>query len=137
MDQRERLEELEMLIEELRLENQGIPIIVEGENDERSLRAVGLNGEILKVNVGQHIFNLCEDWSRRYETLIILTDWDRTGGRLARQIREGLEANGASYDLDLRARLARLSKKEIKDVEGLAGYLERLREQVHQEPWLI
>jgi len=131
MDQRERLEELEKLIEELRAENMDVPIIVEGKHDDRSLRAVGLEGEILKINVGQHIFNLCEEWARHHDKAIILTDWDRTGGRLARQIREGLEANGAKYDLDFRARLAMLSKKELKDVEGLAGYLKRLRAEVH------
>lgn len=130
MNPKERLEELEDLLEKLRNDNLEFPVVVEGEKDERALRRIGLEGDIIKINVGDTLFHLCENLARRYDRVIILTDWDRTGGRLARSIREGLDANVVGYDLAFRADLARLCKKEIKDVEGLPGYLTRLRRDV-------
>jgi hypothetical protein len=42
-------------------------------------------------------------------------------------LKEALEANGAKADTDLRARLVILVKKDVKDIEGLPTYLERLK----------
>lgn len=124
---KERLEEVEETLKELVEENVSIPIIVEGENDVKALRALGVNGEILKLNVGHSILGTCEDISRRHRKVIILTDWDHKGGTLARQFAEKLEACGVRYDTDIRARLAVLCRKEIKDVQSLEKYLTRLR----------
>ncbi len=58
--------------------------------------------------------------------MIILTDWDRTGGRLARTLSEAFDANGLKYDLEFRKQLAYLCKKDIKDVQGLPRVLDNL-----------
>ncbi len=106
------------------------PVIVEGERDVKSLREVGLTGEIIPLNAGVSMFNLAESIARHHREAIILTDWDRRGGQLARLLRDALEANQVRFDVDLRARMTVLCQKEIKDVESLDGYLERLARQV-------
>ncbi len=123
----ERLEKFKDLISELTRLNSEIPVVVEGRKDVRTLREIGLKGEILRLGKGASVFSLCEDISKKYEKVIILTDWDRKGGQLAKLLREGLEANGVRYDDDIRARIAVLTKKDIKDVESLARHLNRLR----------
>lgn len=123
-------EELIATIEALAEANLRAPVIVEGERDERSLRALGLAGDIVRVNSGDSIFHLAESLAGRHPEAIILTDWDRRGGVLARLLRDALEANGVRYDDDLRARIAVLCRKDIKDVESLAGHVERLSRQV-------
>ncbi len=105
-----------------------MPVIVEGRKDERSLRAIGLTGTVLRLNKGISIFRTCENISKEHDKVILLTDWDRRGGQLSRMLREGLEANGVRYDENIRAKLAMLTKKDIKDVESLYKHMERLEE---------
>ena len=124
----ETLDDLKAVIEELaNLEN--IPIIVEGKKDERALRELGITGPVVMVNDGLSIIDTCTKLSREYKKAVILTDWDRKGGQLTRQLMEGLEANDMHYDNDIRATISRISKKDIKDVESLPAFLRRLEEK--------
>ena len=59
--------------------------------------------------------------------VIILTDWDKKGDYLAKLLQEGLKANAVKYNTDIRVRLASLCRKETKDVEGLVGTIQRLK----------
>jgi len=132
----EILEDLLETIEELREENAATPIIVEGEKDARSLRNLGVEGEVITVNKGSSLFNFCEQIARKHRLIIVLTDWDRRGGTLCRRIKEGLAANGAKPNLEYRQRIAVLCRKDVKDVEGLANYigtLERWTKEQRQE----
>src|SRR2546425_1119007 len=123
----ERLhEDLQRAVEELQERSRHAPVIVEGEWDRRSLRALGIVGDIRLVNEGSTIFALCESIAARHREAIILTDWDVRGGRLARQLRDGLAANGVRFDEELRARLTRLCRKDITDVESLHTFVERV-----------
>ncbi len=98
--------DLEKVIEDLAEKNRLAPIIVEGEYDRRALRALGLTGDIRLVNEGSTIFGLCESIAGGHREAIILTDWDVRGGRLAR--------------------LTRLCRKDITDVESLHTFVERV-----------
>jgi len=131
----ERLERLEKIIEELNERSQKEAIIVEGLRDIQAMRALGITGIVRAAHTGDSIMNLCESLSTEYDRFIILTDWDRKGGQLASLLRKGLEACGARYDNALRAHIARLTKKEIKDVEGLPRYLENLGRSVRRNPF--
>ncbi|MFQ6106569.1 MAG: toprim domain-containing protein [Thermoplasmata archaeon] len=120
----EQAEELVQLIERLREENDAHAVIVEGRKDERALRSLGLSGKILRLDRGDSVFNFCEGLVR-HDKVVILTDWDRKGGRLARALRDGLKANGIPYDDEFRKQIAFLVRKEIKDVEGLPKLLSK------------
>ena len=119
-------QDLEKLLAELREKNQEVPVVVEGDNDIVALKTLELPGEVLKLNQGKPIFNLVEEWSQKYREMIILTDWDRKGGRLARILSEAFDANDMKYDMKFRKKLAFLCKKEIKDVQGLPKFMDNL-----------
>ena len=126
MNAEERYEELLAVIDELAEASAEKPVIVEGERDVRSLRALGVMGDILPLNRGTTVFVACEKLAAEHREAIILTDWDVRGGQLARLLRDGLAANCVKYDETLRARLAFLCQKEIKAVEDLQRYVERI-----------
>ena len=98
MDWQQLQRDLEKVIEDLTEKNRHAPIIVEGEYDRRALRALGVVGDIRMINEGSTVFRLCESIAAVHREAIILTDWDVRGGRLARQLRDGLSANGVRFD---------------------------------------
>ncbi len=123
----ERLEELEEVLSELEEMSEHIPIVVEGSKDVEALRRLGITKNVHPLNRGNSVFNFCESLSRNNRRLIILTDWDRRGGMLARKIKEACHANEIEADLETRAKLVILSKKEVKDIESMPTFIERLR----------
>ncbi len=129
-EDRERLEQVEDLLERLRDANESIPVIVEGPKDQKALRNLGLGGTIIKVNHGGSVFALCETIGRDHDEAIVLMDWDRTGGQLTRLLKEGLDANQVTANTEYRRELARLTRKDISDVEGMDTYLRNLRDVV-------
>ncbi len=126
----ETLERMTRLLEELDDASQTIPIIVEGRKDEEALRDLGIEGRIIILNDGHSVLGTCEELAKTHTIAIILTDWDRRGGQLARSLMDSLEACDMKHETDIRARISYLSKKEIKDVEGLPGFMRRLRQTV-------
>jgi 5S rRNA maturation endonuclease (ribonuclease M5) len=119
-------EELRAVIAELAEANETVPVVVEGERDVKSLRALGLAGEIVPLNRGTTVFNLCERLAAEHRAVIVLTDWDVRGGQLARRLRDGLAANGVRHDDDFRARIAALCRREVTTVEDLHKFVERV-----------
>ncbi len=134
MNEEDRVLGLIDLVEELKGANLEAPVLVEGRKDVASLRALGLEGEILVINTGKTLFVRSEEIAREFKKVIILTDWDRRGGQLARKMKEDLEANECCVDLQFRRDIARLSKKEIACVEEMASYIGRLVETVQKDP---
>jgi 5S rRNA maturation endonuclease (ribonuclease M5) len=130
----ERYDQVLQAIEDLREASLRAPIIVEGKNDGRALRSLGITGAIIRLNSGSSVFQVCEEVSRSHSEVVILTDWDHRGGQLCRLLREGLAANGVRYNAEIRARLTRLCKKEVKDVEGLATFVERISRPGKESP---
>jgi len=130
MDYESLYADLTRVLEDLAEKSRTVPVIVEGERDRKALLALGIDGDVLALNQGTSLFALCESIARRHREAVILTDWDVRGGRLARQLRDGLAANGVRFDVDLRARLTTLCRREIKDVESLHLYVARLEEML-------
>jgi 5S rRNA maturation endonuclease (ribonuclease M5) len=127
MSPEERLEMILEVVEELEHRSEDTPIVVEGLKDVHALRRMGVKKNIISLGKGLSVFAFCERLSRKSGSAIVLTDSDRKGGKLARMLKEALEANNVKADTDLRARLALLSKKEVKDIEGLPTYIRRLK----------
>ena len=126
MDYEELREDLDQVLDDLIEKNRTVPVIVEGEYDRRALRKLGLQGDIRVLNRGNSVLALCEAIGREHGEAIILTDWDVRGGRIARQLRDALTATGVRFDDELRARLSVLCRKDIKDVESLHRFAERV-----------
>lgn len=136
MNLEERDQEILHTLDELREASHRLPVIVEGKKDRRALRGLGLRGKIIRLQNGSPVFELCEVIAREHSEVVILTDWDRRGGQLCRLLREGLGANDVRYNIDFRARLARLTRKEIKDVEGLPALVGRIAPSTARDPRL-
>ena len=113
----------------------GCPIIVEGRNDGIALKAMGFTGPIEQVNRGwdqsrfvTHIFETYGILNKvdQGPSIILLMDWDRTGGRLQRKLSERLSAFGMRIDNETRMELVRAMKPEGRTVEGLKAHAEKL-----------
>jgi 5S rRNA maturation endonuclease (ribonuclease M5) len=131
MEDMERLEKLEELIQELRQQSDdGAAIIVEGKRDRRALRELGITGPI-KLGTQKALLELCEEVAREYNKVIVLTDWDGKGDKLARLMAEFLDNAGATVNIDLRKRIKALVKKRIKDIESLNTHLFNMRAELN------
>ncbi len=101
-------------------------ILVEGERDRTSLLALGLPHHGIRVlNQGVSLASLAESLSEEGNEVIVLTDWDFTGGRLARRLSDVLHGCGLRVDTETRRRIARATWREVLEVENLSGWAER------------
>ncbi|MRR14491.1 toprim domain-containing protein [archaeon] len=122
------LEALEELIASLlEASGQGAAVIVEGRRDLLALRSLGLCGPVIMAS-RLSALDVAEDAARNYSQVILLTDWDDKGDEMCQTIGRHLRSVGIRPDGLIRSRLKSLVKKEIKDVESLGRYMERLRE---------
>jgi 5S rRNA maturation endonuclease (ribonuclease M5) len=123
------LDALEELLNSLMdASSQGAAVIVEGMRDELALRSLGLRGPMIMAS-RRPALELAEDAARRFRKIVLLTDWDAKGDEMALNIDMHLRSMGVQADLDIRNRLKKLVKKEIKDVQSLSLYMERARDQ--------
>jgi 5S rRNA maturation endonuclease (ribonuclease M5) len=129
MDYEKTLEELEKTIVDLIEENKTTPVIVEGEKDVNALRKLGLTGEIITLNKGMSIPNFCDMISQKYKKVILLTDWDKKGGRLCFILRKNLESL-VKCDIDYRGYFAKRSMS--RTIEGLTTWINTLKKKIEQ-----
>ena len=113
----------------------GAAVFVEGRRDRQALETYGFNGPVEVLNRGWPVddvlVHLVETYGRQSEvdrgpSIIVLMDWDRTGGRLQSTIRRNLESLDVRFDEDLRTTLMRCLKPETRVVEGLSGLVDAL-----------
>jgi 5S rRNA maturation endonuclease (ribonuclease M5) len=103
----------------------GTVLVVEGDRDRRSVRALGIAGPVVAVHEGRTLAGTARRLAEESRRVILLTDWDSEGGRLARRLKEFLTAESLELDLDYRRRLAAALRGELVHVEGLAGWARR------------
>lgn len=118
------LEQVEELLGEIgKLAAEGVPILVEGSDDERALQELSVKGKILRVSSSSKtLLNFLEGLSG-FERVVILTDFDRAGDELADFCAKHLQKLGVEPLVDPREKLKSLLHKNVKDVEGLAKFL--------------
>ena len=87
----------------------------------RNIERAGVGGVV------KPIVKTSEEAARDYREIVILTDWDRAGEELARKLELHLQGTGARVDAETRERLKRMVRREIKDVESLSRFVERVR----------
>ncbi|MEM4188333.1 MAG: hypothetical protein QW786_01230 [Candidatus Hadarchaeum sp.] len=125
----EALEQIDELLSELnRLASEGVPIIVEGIDDEKALKMLGICGSFRRISNGGTLLNFVEGLSGTKE-IIILTDFDRAGDELARFIIKHTKSLGVKPITEFRDKLKPLVRRSVKDVEGLAKFLQRERKK--------
>ncbi len=123
---RERLEVLDGILAELREANQTTPVLVEGPRDAAALKTLGLAGEIRSLHGPGTVLEEADRAAAELDALILLTDWDRTGGALARRLRDNLKGR-LDLDTEFRRRIAKIAGvKCVEDLPAFRRYLQRL-----------
>ena len=127
LDDIARLEKLEALILELQhMSDRRAVIIVEGKKDKKALRALGITGTIM-LGTKKSIIEFCEEVARDYNNVVVLTDWDENGNKLAALMESYLRSTGAAVNIDIRNKIKNIVQKRIKDIESLDTYISNLR----------
>lgn len=114
--------------------SKGVPILVEGKKDEAALKALGIRGKIIRVR--QHrkrLFELAEELTS-YKTVIILTDFDQEGEKLADELSRHLHSWGVKTIM--RDKFRSTVSWASRQVEGL-NRIEALRENLNNRQFII
>ncbi len=120
------LELLDRLINE---SAKGTLIVVEGHKDVKTLRKLGIKGNIISVKTrGKSILDVLGEVEKLgSREVIVLMDFDRRGRQLTKRFVQGFERMRIKPNLVFWRELRRLVGREIKDIEGLATYIETLK----------
>ena len=128
-----KLEKILKLLERLTTEsNKGTPIIVEGRNDINALHELGLEGDVISAkSSGKSFLDVLGEIERRGKReVILLMDFDRHGKEWTNRLARRLEEMRINPNLLFWKSLLGLVGRDVKDIEGLATYLETLRKKV-------
>ena len=124
----ERLESFNRIWDSLKEIN--APVIVEGKRDTVALRNLGYSGNLIELNDGKSVLSTVENLVREYgrgSNFVILMDWDRTGEKLAKQLKDYGESCDLSPNLRVRRELFALCSKDISCVEELPTFVNMLK----------
>jgi 5S rRNA maturation endonuclease (ribonuclease M5) len=121
----DRGERLKTVLQAAHEANKHVPVVVEGRRDAEALRKLGFTGKIISFHSGKSIYDFCEDLAENYDRVILLMDWDETGEQLFSSISENLRGYWEEFS-SFREDIKAFCQKDIKDIEGMPGLLERL-----------
>jgi|Deesub1362B_J571_1020462.scaffolds.fasta_scaffold30382_2 5S rRNA maturation endonuclease (ribonuclease M5) len=123
------IRELRIVLDELlRASKAGAIIVVEGASDRRSLRDLGVEGEIVLASIQPDV-ELVDSLANSLENLktaevIILSDWDVEGRKIERRLGRLFKSRGISVNTEYRRRIFKIVGKDVRSVENLSRYLE-------------
>jgi 2,5-diamino-6-(ribosylamino)-4(3H)-pyrimidinone 5'-phosphate reductase len=124
-----RLEKIRKLLERLGKQSaRGTPIVVEGKNDVYALHEIGISGNIILAKAsGKSFLDVLEEIEKIGKSeIILLFDFDRRGKEWTRRLANCLEGLKIIPNLVYWRMLLGLVGRDVKDIEGLAGYLQTL-----------
>ncbi|MCW4016179.1 MAG: toprim domain-containing protein [Candidatus Bathyarchaeota archaeon] len=125
-----RLERIYEILERLEKQSaKGTPIVVEGKNDVHSLHKLGISGDIiLAKSSGKSFLDvLCEIEQKESREVILLFDFDRRGKEWTQRLSSSLERLKITPNLIFWRLILGLVGHDVKDIEGLASYIETLK----------
>jgi len=122
----------ESLVKLAKKADEGVPILVEGAKDLVALERLGIKGKIVCVKSSNRVLVDLLDTIKDKEA-VVLVDFDRTGKRLAERIVTYLQRKGVNANSGLWKRIGSLVKHDVKDVEGLPSYLEKIKENLKKQ----
>jgi 2,5-diamino-6-(ribosylamino)-4(3H)-pyrimidinone 5'-phosphate reductase len=126
------MEKILKLLERLGKETvKGVPIIVEGKNDVHALQKLDVKGDfILAKTAGKSFLDtLSEVEKKEKQEVILLMDFDKRGKEWTKRLTQHLEKMKIKPNSFFWRELLSLVGREVKDVEGLATYMETLRKK--------
>jgi 5S rRNA maturation endonuclease (ribonuclease M5) len=129
-----RLERFQRLLDRISYESSnGSTIVVEGQKDQKSLRSIGISGPILCLQSSRrNIVGFVESLTGT-KKVIILTDFDREGVSLAKKLSRTLTTQNLHVNIVLWKSLRELTRSEVRSIEELPKYHERLQIEALQK----
>lgn len=126
-----RLNRLTKLVQRLSEQShRGSPIVVEGRKDEGSLRKLGIDGPILCLKAqGKNFFEFLEGVGSNRK-IIVLTDFDTEGSKLAKMLVSELSKRRIKVDDCVWKQVGGLVRQEIHTVQELGSCIEALQRRV-------
>jgi 5S rRNA maturation endonuclease (ribonuclease M5) len=127
---KEKEEKIQQVLKHLAEDSaKGIPIIVEGKNDVETLRTLGIEGRIITAKTGGKTLLdvLSEVEESNVPEVIVLLDFDRRGREWTKRVQQHLEKQRIKGNIKFWLEILALAGAEVKDVEGLASYVETLK----------
>jgi 5S rRNA maturation endonuclease (ribonuclease M5) len=128
-----RLEKIHKLLERLEKQSaKGTPIVVEGRNDVHALHRLGITGDIILAKTsGKSFLDVLSEIEKTGKPeIILLFDFDRRGKEWTQRLASCLEGLKITPNLVFWRMLLGLVGRDVKDIEGLASYLETLKNKV-------
>lgn len=126
MNDRERLEMIDAILDELSEMSGSRVILIEGKKDREALTRLIGDFRCIMVQKEGGPLRAAERLFEDGDEAVILTDWDNKGEAIAAELEHHLKALGVRYDSDIRDRLGKVCRKDIKDIESLDSLYERL-----------
>lgn len=129
----EKFEKILEIFDQLAKESaKGIPIVVEGINDVSALRQLSVSGKIIPVKAsGKSFIDMIDELvNAEKREIIVLMDFDRRGRELARRMTRHLQELKIKPNMFFWNGLLKLAGRNVKDIEGLASYLETLKKKI-------
>jgi len=127
-----RTEKIMKLLERLAKKSaKGIPIIVEGKNDVNSLQRLNVNGNIISAKTsGKSLLDVLNEVERTGKReVVLLMDFDKRGREWTKRLTQHLEKMRIKPNSLFWRKLLGLVGRDLKDVEGLATYMETLKKK--------
>lgn len=96
-----------------------VPVIVEGKSDASTLKDFGVE-DTVPLN-GKPLFRVASSLSKRTEKVLVLSDFDKEGSKIAKKLNSWLESFGVVPKTKLRGRIKRIITKEgVSDIENIS-----------------
>jgi len=127
-----KTEKILQLLERLEKESaKGIPIIVEGKNDINALQSLNIGGDIISAKTsGKSLLDVLSEVERTGKReVVLLMDFDKRGREWTKRLKQHLERMRIKPNALFWRELLGLVGRDVKDIEGLATYLETLRKK--------
>jgi 5S rRNA maturation endonuclease (ribonuclease M5) len=121
-----KLDELREIFRKLADKSMETVVLVEGKKDRSALRSLGILGKIVCMkHSGQILFDFLDQLPDR--EVVLLVDFDDYGASLARKVTQYLEEKRVKVNSVFWRRIRGLVRRDVKDIEGLPSYLEKLK----------
>jgi 5S rRNA maturation endonuclease (ribonuclease M5) len=101
-------------------------VIVEGPNDVKTLRKLGISGPIFCAKSRRLGLVDFLDSIAVHSEVIILTDFDKEGRALAWRLRTDLSHLRVKANVEIWKQLKALARSEVVGIENIEKYMERL-----------
>ncbi|MDR2866265.1 MAG: hypothetical protein LBV13_02545 [Methanomassiliicoccaceae archaeon] len=126
MNNAERLERLNGIIDELSEMCEDRVLLVEGSKDRMAMTLLGINAEMGIVQAEGGPLRIAEKLSGGKKSAVIMTDWDPKGEQIAKELERSLSSLCVKYDTSVRSKLRSVCGGEVRDIESLPSFYCRL-----------